>query len=230
MKAPSILIVEDDYSFALDLEIKLTELGYNLSGIASNISEALELLKSGPIDLILLDITLDEGENGLDLGMRIRELHIPIIIITAHKDEEIFSEAMEVYPVAFLVKPFDILTLRGAIENAILSIQQSKERFFIKYEGHLHRIDLANVLYLKSESNYTYIVTTKRKYILKKSLTKMLELISSNKIFQIHRAYAVHLCMISSINFKERTLCIRDEILPIGRKYKRQLHQRIKIL
>ena len=82
----TILLIEDNVSIIMGLEYLLTEEQYTFLA-AKTKKEAQDLLASRQVDLVLLDVSLPDG-NGFDLCRKIKEHDIaPVIFLTA-KDEE----------------------------------------------------------------------------------------------------------------------------------------------
>ena len=82
----TILLIEDNESIIMGLEYLLTEEQYTFLA-AKTKKEAQDLLASRQVDLVLLDVSLPDG-NGFDLCRKIKEHDIaPVIFLTA-KDEE----------------------------------------------------------------------------------------------------------------------------------------------
>ena len=82
----NVLIVEDECIVALDLEHKLKLMGYNVI-IAQSGEEALKIVRISKFDLILMDVYLNNGLNGINTAIQIRNnLDTPIIYITGSSD------------------------------------------------------------------------------------------------------------------------------------------------
>ncbi|NJK82859.1 MAG: response regulator [Saprospiraceae bacterium] len=79
----SILIVEDDLSFGLELKILLEEIGYEAQHLIDNGEEAYDFIYLHRPDLVLMDIELKGDMSGIELGQRIISFDIPIIYITS---------------------------------------------------------------------------------------------------------------------------------------------------
>ncbi len=118
----SILIVEDDGENQFFLTAILNK-EYEL-GIASNAEEALELLATRSFNLILMDISLNQQMNGLQLTKLIRSgkqnQNIPIIAVTGHTFPEDRVEALEAGCNDYLSKPFRISELRKKIRSILV--------------------------------------------------------------------------------------------------------------
>lgn len=84
----SILIVEDESIVALDLQMRLTRLGYRVVGIAASGTEALQLAEQFQPDLTLMDIRLKGALDGIETAQALRQrLDAPIVYLTAYADE-----------------------------------------------------------------------------------------------------------------------------------------------
>lgn len=109
-KSERILIVDDDADSALALS-KLLERSAHSVKTAGNSAEALAVAAAQPLDLVLCDVGLPDG-NGLDLMQQLREQYdLPCIAITGHA----LDDEPGLY-VAHLMKPVDFEELRRAIE------------------------------------------------------------------------------------------------------------------
>ncbi len=123
MKMPreiNILLVEDEPILAMDLADRLEEEGYRVVGIASNGRKALELYQTNPVDLVLCDIVIKGDWDGIEtVHHLLARRSVPIIYLTAMTDREMLERAKHTYPAAYLNKPFQLASLRNAIELAI---------------------------------------------------------------------------------------------------------------
>jgi two-component system response regulator LytT len=115
--ALSVLIVEDEFIIAEDLNSALLRSGFEVFGIAYGYTHALALLEKGRPDIVLLDITLDHEQSGLRLGQQLNEdFRIPYIYVTSHGDPGTMRDAALTNPSGYLMKPFRREALRGIIE------------------------------------------------------------------------------------------------------------------
>ena len=101
-----ILIVEDEIIVATDLEAMLRRYGYQVVGIASTGAEAISLSRQLEPNLILMDIGLRGGIDGIDTAAEIREhWNVPFIYLTGNTSEETLSRAMATQPLGYIAKP-----------------------------------------------------------------------------------------------------------------------------
>jgi len=116
-----VLIVEDDDINAMLLETIVTRL-YAVK-TATNDTEALKILETRRIDLILMDISLKRGMNGLELTNMIRQderfRHIPVIAVTGHAFYADRKRALESGCNDFLAKPFSSRSLMEKVNQFI---------------------------------------------------------------------------------------------------------------
>lgn len=122
----NVLIVEDDVSFSLELEMLVDEIGYNVLAVVDNSAEALEVIYADQPDLILMDIDIKGKLSGLDIAKKITALKIPIIFITSYKDEETYEESQKTTAIGYLVKPIQKITLKTSIELALRTLSQKE--------------------------------------------------------------------------------------------------------
>lgn len=113
----SILVVDDEPNVCEFLVDFLTFNGYNaLSAISGK--EALQILSSQEIDLMLLDIIMPEM-NGLEVLVRVKQEYpqTPVIILTGAKDQNIVAESLRLGAVDLIYKPIDLETLERSINT-----------------------------------------------------------------------------------------------------------------
>ena len=119
-----ILIVEDEIIIAIDLKIRLEDLGYYVPGIAVNGRDAIKKTGEKNPDIILMDILLNEDKDGIQIAQQIRnQYNIPIIYLTGNQNDSVIERAETTEPYGYINKPFD----NNEIENAIqLAVSKNK--------------------------------------------------------------------------------------------------------
>lgn len=120
MSKIKILVVEDEFITAVGTRICLEELGYSVSSIAATGKEALQQTEESRPDIVLMDIELKGGMDGVETGGMIRsQFDIPIIYITAYADKNIIERAKITEPFGYVIKPFEKRDLHSNIEIAL---------------------------------------------------------------------------------------------------------------
>ncbi|NGZ10387.1 MAG: response regulator [Nitrospira sp. LK70] len=117
MTTTSILVVEDERIIAKGIEKRLKGLGYEVTGLASTGEEAIRQATEGRPDLILMDIHLGSGMDGVEAANLIRtRLGTPIVFLTAHSDEATLQRAKVTEPSGFILKPYEDRDIQTAVE------------------------------------------------------------------------------------------------------------------
>lgn len=120
MHPSRVLIVEDERIIVLDLSDRLKRFGCKVAGSCATAEEAIELAHAERPDLILMDIMLAGGRDGIDAAVQLRrELGIPVVFLTAYSDSQIIERAKQAEPYGFIIKPFKERELYSVIELAI---------------------------------------------------------------------------------------------------------------
>lgn len=126
----SVLIVEDDPMVAEFNKQFLQELnGFKIGGVANQVDEAIEIIKSERIDLVLLDVFMP-GKSGLDFLSYIRELNenMDVILITAASDMEHIQSALRLGAVDYIIKPFKFERFKESLMNYAQKKEFMKEQ------------------------------------------------------------------------------------------------------
>lgn len=103
---PLFLIVEDEPISARFIREVIELQGYGVAGIAKNALEARRLCAEYRIDVILMDINIQGGEDGIQLARSLADYNAAIIYISAYSDKQTLNEAADTLPHGFLSKPF----------------------------------------------------------------------------------------------------------------------------
>src|SRR6476469_6664077 len=101
------LIVDDEFLIAFDLESSMRELGFDVCTLSSNERDAIELAKSQPPDVVVMDVYLGGTRAGIEAARWLREVcDVPIVFVTAHSDADTLERIHTVMPSApVLSKP-----------------------------------------------------------------------------------------------------------------------------
>ena len=122
-----ILVIEDEALIARELKGRLTNMGWDVVGVAYG-AEGVELARQTKPDLLLSDIHLKDGLSGIDLALEIqRENDLPVIFLTAYSDEDTVNKAKQASPFGYIIKPVETRELQINIEMALYKFRIEKE-------------------------------------------------------------------------------------------------------
>ena len=144
-----ILIAEDEAVTALDLKRELIALGYEVTGIADNASDAMNAAAAQKPDLVLMDIHLSGRMEGIVAASAIRGCEgIPVVFLTAHSDQTTLDRALLASPFGYILKPFQVRELKVTIEVALYKHRKEAEnqRLIAELEAALGKVKLLSGL------------------------------------------------------------------------------------
>lgn len=240
----SILIVEDDLSFALELEMLVQEIGYQVAGVVDNSASALEIIYSERVDFILMDIEIKGRMTGLELGKKLRPIKIPILYITSFGNETHYEEAQKSNIVGYLVKPIDKYTLRTAISLAVGQLYalqkesktgQSAEEFifedylFLKKNNVYHKVSEHDIMIVEGADDYVNIcLQDGRTFLLRKTMQIMARILSESLFVRVHRSYLVNIAAIEHLDTQENYISVCGKKIPLSRHRRMELERLIR--
>lgn len=103
-----VLIVEDNFIIQMFLEEVISGMGHEVLASTDNGDEALEMSKALSPDVILLDIGLSGGWNGIELaGILNGKYKIPFVFLTGNSDKITLEKAKSTAPLHIINKPID---------------------------------------------------------------------------------------------------------------------------
>jgi two-component system, response regulator PdtaR len=120
-----LLIVEDDYLIASQMEDALQEAGFEVTGVANSAEEALALAQEHRPGLVVMDIRLQGTRDGIDAALELfATLGIRCVFATAHHDERARTRAAAACPLGWLPKPYTMRSLVAVLRKAVRDLEQ----------------------------------------------------------------------------------------------------------
>ena len=118
------LIVEDEIYFAINLEADMHALGFDICDLAANGQQACRLAKTNQPDVVLMDINLEGGREGIEVARWLRKVcDAPIIFVTGYADRDTVERIHERVPGApVLPKPL----YRDHLADAVAAVTQHR--------------------------------------------------------------------------------------------------------
>jgi CheY-like chemotaxis protein len=116
-----LLVMEDDYFIGLLSEEWLLAAGYEVVGVVATEHEAFAAAARHRPDLVVMDIRLAEGGNGVAAAIELfHKLGIRSLFASAHFDDAVKARAAEAQPLGWIAKPFTEAHLSKAVAVALL--------------------------------------------------------------------------------------------------------------
>lgn len=256
-----VLVVEDEPLFAEQIEAALDDLAYHVLGPAPDAAAALALVRatSPPPDVAVLDIHLGRGADGIELARQLLAIRpLPLIFLTSLADEESFARARSVGPAAYLVKPVEPGALQRAIELAVANFvtrttdadepdeaaRDAQAMFasvnasvllpnalFLKEEGLLVKVPLAEILWITTEEGLCRMMLDKgRTVTTRQKLRELAVYLPSDRFVQIHRSYIINAEALERLDPVSNIVQVSGQLLPLGRMYRDDLLKRLQLV
>lgn len=241
MPALKIMIVEDDFIVASNLEEFLIKLGYHVVGIGKNSDEALQIYRKHSPDLAFLDIELGKDSlDGIEIASAIyEEQPIPIVYLTGASNKTIVERAKTPFPAYFLTKPCTEEQINIGIEFAIhffilfekiknatvgntpLEFKALADYFFTKKGTANVKVSIKDIYWVKTDKGCLDIVTKNEKITVYASLNSFCLQVLHSSLVRVHRSFVVNLDHINS--YSGRVINIehpnRKEIISVSDTY-----------
>ncbi|MCP4163829.1 MAG: response regulator [Deltaproteobacteria bacterium] len=124
-----VLIVEDEALIGAELSDNINDLGYMVTGIVNTGEKALENIDRDKPDIVLMDIKLKSGMDGIETSEIIKKINgPPVIFLTAYLNDDLMERAKVTEPFGYLIKPVDLRVLNSTIEVALYKAKMESER------------------------------------------------------------------------------------------------------
>lgn len=118
-----LLIVEDEPLVAFDNERFLSDLGYEIVATVDTVEDAVDSIEAEEIDLVLADVALSDGGNGIDVARAASEREVAVLFVTGNCPIEARR-----FAIGCLAKPYAQRDLKTAIEAIDRTLQGDPPR------------------------------------------------------------------------------------------------------
>lgn len=234
MEVKSKCLIIDDEPLAIEvLKSHIGKLGtFEITGIANDAFDAIDLLNKQKVDLIFLDIHMPEMK-GTEL---IKLLNNPPAVILTTAYREYALEGYELNVIDYLLKPISFERFIKAVdkfyfffnhdEDVFLHNKGTNEEFlYLKEKNLIHKIPLTEIVYVESMGDNLSIHTVDRKITNRCTISSVEKLLSENGFLRIHRSYIISLKRITS--FSPVSVYIEKKEFPIGTSYKNSVFDKL---
>jgi DNA-binding LytR/AlgR family response regulator len=246
-----VLIVEDEIILAHDIRYRLTDMNYEVVGIAPSVEKAVALLQEKTVDFIMIDIILKGEKDGIDLAEIINESYqLPFIFLTSNADSSLLKRAQKVRPYAYILKPFNDRQVKIAIELALMNfsnatpgknvfeseevsteesqVLQIKDSLFLKKNHHFVRVALADILFIEADNNYCTVYTKSERFVYAVVMKKIESQLPTDNFIRTHRSYIVNIQQVDG--FEGNLLFLDTHKIPVSKSQKEHVFRRFKTI
>ena len=229
------IIVDDEPLARKGLEeyVQDTEL-LQLQGTFDTALKATDILMTGKIELLLLDIQMPKI-TGLEF---LKTLVNPPLTILTTAYPEYALQAFDLNVLDYLLKPFSferflkaVMKAKSFLEtvqqpSAPASIENAADAyFFLKTENKLVKIAYEEVLFVEALQNYVAVHTKGKKYLSYLTIKSVEEQLPAHRFIKIHKSYLVAANKVESIEGNE--IKIGPHQIPISRNNKEEVLEKI---
>ncbi|WP_298761456.1 LytTR family DNA-binding domain-containing protein [uncultured Psychroserpens sp.] len=240
------IIIDDEAYIRTIVSDKLSQYFSNeieIIGEADSVKSGVKIIEDKNPDLLFLDIQLRDGTS-FDMLNTIKDKNFDVIFITGFDDHAI--KAIKVGALDYILKPIDDDEFKEAVKKAIDNSKEEnnieklveisseyfqgvkKKRIVLKTLENVYAVYEDDILYCRSEGNYTTFYTKQsEKILVSKSMKKVLELLSEDVFIRCHQSYLVNKKHVLRYN-KQGVLVIINEVkVPVSSRRKDYVIEKI---
>ena len=152
----TIMIVEDDKTIRLELQVLLKNAGYEVYAVET-FEDVIEQIKKVQPHMILMDVMLPI-QSGLELCMKIRSFsQVPVLFVTNCNTTEDEMRCITMGGDDFVAKPYNVPILLGRIANVLRrTYGNEKESNLISHKGVVLNLETGELAYMEQSIELTW--------------------------------------------------------------------------
>ena len=221
------ILIDDEINAIKTLEWEIDSLEMPIEVIEkfTNAQKAVDYLtyNSDKVDLIFLDIQMPTM-SGLEFLDHFKVRDFEVIFVTAH--DEYAIKAIKESALDYILKPVESSELKKSIKKLIAkksaSVKQRKSqpinKISIPIENKVVFIDPHDIIYCKSDGNYSHIFTKNDKFLISKTLKLVESMLPESLFYRIHQSSLINLSHIISFDRSSNYIkLINQKELPVSR-------------
>ncbi|MBI9063184.1 MAG: response regulator transcription factor [Marinilabiliaceae bacterium] len=208
---------------------------------ADSVTDGIAIIKQYDPDIVLLDIEI-KGGTGFNVLQKCRPYRFKLVFITAFNDFAI--KAIKFSAMDYILKPVNEFEFIQAIENAMERIeQQETEQQLTNFMDHyekktqskklvlrtaeaMHLVDIADILYCKSDNSYTtFFLKDQKEILVSKGMKEYAELLEGFDFLRPHQSFLVNLHGIKMVDKADGGFIIMNNgrEIPVSSRRKQKL-------
>ena len=236
------IVIDDELLARENLKLLIEEFceGVNVVGLAGNITEGANLIKSLQPDVIFLDIRMPSGAEGFDMLDSLDAINFEVVFVTAFKDYAI--QAFKANAIDYILKPVEIEELQNTvtrlharldeqavkqnskpqITSAFNSIRHKRiDRITIPQRSGIKVVETKSIAHLESKGNYTIIHFHEDEPFLDSRTLKIYQEILPDNFIRVHNSHIVNGNEIVEYTTEDgNSLILRNgKMIPVSRTF-----------
>jgi two-component system LytT family response regulator len=246
-------LVVDDQPMAVDRLVTLltAEPDVEVVGTAMSGAEAVSKVNALAPDLVFLDMQMPELD-GFGVVEAVGANHMPLtVFVTAH--DEYALRAFEVHALDYLLKPFARARFQEAVARARRQLQYSRAeslaarlaalvddlrtperegpRLLVRSGGRVIYVPIAQIDWIEAQGNYSHLQVSGTDYLVRATMTHLLEQLAGHRFARIHRSRIVNLGRVRELRSAaggEYEVVLHDgRELGLSRMYRSSVQERL---
>lgn len=152
-------------------------------------------------------------------------LNTPLVFLSHILDDEIFGLCLNYAKCLLLEKPINPYTFLASVKLLLLAYPPTQHKYVevIDRNQQILKIQMADIVYVEAEGNYTFIHTIHNKVFARKKPLKNLKEELDEKFIQINKSHLINIDFIQRLELGKRLLVLNDKEIKIGRSFRSDL-------
>ena len=215
----SVIIIDDEKAARENLQMMIKSLSPNtVVHEAKTIMEGKSLIEKEKPQVIFLDIHLPQ-HSGFDLLELIDTKNFIVVVVTAHLNHSLKAIKLKVFD--FLLKPFGFSTLKKTLERIEKELSENRKdtiqkKLIFKTRNETYYIEPVEIVFCKSDNNYTTVhFINKKQLLLSRPIKSLEEELQFPFFFRVHRSFIINLNYISKYNSTEGFVYLLNDTIEV---------------
>lgn len=209
----SAVIIDDEESAIYILQELLTQFSsikVKVAGIASNLSDGVDIIKKTQPDIVFIDINMP-GKSGLEIYDEFDSPEFKIIFCSAH--QQFAFDALKKHACGYLLKPVNLIDLQQILKKVSAELSQEQKQLQIEDKFNMMNspvkagvnilLDVENGFIIGNSRNIEYcyaknsfsvvVMQTQKEYLVTRSLKELEDILPQNQFYKTHKSYLVNI-------------------------------------
>lgn len=225
------IAVVDDEALVRDNLRAGTEEAMSQAGLQGEVqafASAEEFLRhmDQPFHLVLLDIQMDGGMDGMTCAEKIRQQDQEVIIIFITSMVQYAVQGYRVNALDYIVKPVTDAQLQASLQRAFSRLAAAQPKAVTFHTGGgMHTVHVADILYVEAVNHRAVVHTRQEEIACSMTLSAVASLLEEYHFFRCHAAFLVNLSLVERVTATDAV--IAEHLIPVSKHRRRELMQAI---